>query len=79
MLMHPDLKEKTAVISHTGLYQVCVLSFGLTGAPPQFQLLMARVTTSCAPHLFVHTETLKSLYIRQSDSFRVHFKSNNVR
>ena len=41
--MHPDSKEKTAFISHAGLYQFCVLSFGLTNAPPQFQSLMARV------------------------------------
>ena len=74
--MHLDLKEKTGFISHTGLYHFCELSFGLTGAPPQFQHLMARVTTRCAPHLFVHTETLKCLCRRQSDSFRVHFKSN---
>ena len=41
--MHPDSKEKTAFISHAGLYQFRVLSFGLTNAPPQFQRLMARV------------------------------------
>ena len=43
VLMHPDSKEKTAFISHAGLYQFRVLSFGLTNAPPQFQRLMARV------------------------------------
>ena len=41
--MHPDSKEKTAFISHAGLYQFNVLSFGLTNAPPQFQRLMSRV------------------------------------
>ena len=41
--MHPESKEKTAFISHAGLYQFNVLSFGLTNAPPQFQRLMSRV------------------------------------
>ena len=41
--MHPDSKEKTAFISHAGLYQFNVLSFGLTNAPPQFQRLMSRI------------------------------------
>ena len=41
--MHPDSKEQTAFISHAGLYQFRVLSFGLINAPPQFQRLMARV------------------------------------
>ena len=40
--MYPDSMEKTACISHAGLYQFRVLSFGLTNAPPQFQRLMAR-------------------------------------
>ena len=41
--MHPNSKEKTAFISHAGLYHFNVLSFGLTNAPPQFQRLMSRV------------------------------------
>ena len=41
--MHPDSKEKTAFISHAGLYHFNVLSFGLTNAPPQFQRLMSRI------------------------------------
>ena len=41
--MHPNSKEKTAFISHAGLYHFHVLSFGLTNAPPQFQRLMSRV------------------------------------
>ena len=41
--MHPDSKDKTAFISHAGLYNFNVLSFGLTNAPPNFQRLMTRV------------------------------------
>ena len=41
--MHPDSKEKTAFISHAGLFHFNVLSFGLTNAPPNFQRLMNRV------------------------------------
>eukprot|EP00794_Sanderia_malayensis_P010600 gene10600-biopygen7736 len=41
--MHPDSKDKTAFISHAGLYEYNVMSFGLTNAPPSFQRLMTRV------------------------------------
>ena len=41
--MHPDSKYKTAFIRHAGLYEYNVLSFGLTGAPPNFQRLMSRI------------------------------------
>ena len=41
--IHPDSKDKTAFITHAGLYEYNVLSFGLTGAPPNFQRLMSRI------------------------------------
>ena len=41
--MHPNSKDKTAFISHSGLYEFNVLRFGLTNAPPNFQRLMGKV------------------------------------
>ena len=41
--MHDDSKEDNAFITHSGLYQFNVLSFGLTNAPPNFQRLMCKV------------------------------------
>ena len=41
--MHDDSKERTAFITHSGLYQFNVLSFGLTNALPNIQLLMSKV------------------------------------
>ena len=44
--MHPESKDKTAFISHAGLYKFNVVSFGLTNAPPNVQGLMSRVLHS---------------------------------
>lgn len=41
--MDPTSKDKTAFITHAGLYEFNVMSFGLTNAPPDFQRLMSRV------------------------------------
>ena len=41
--MDSDSIEKTAFISHAGLYEYNVMSFGLTNAPPTFQRLMQRI------------------------------------
>ena len=41
--MHDDSKERTAFITHSGLYQFNVLSFGLKNALPKTQLLMSKV------------------------------------
>ena len=40
--MNKDDKEKTAFISHYGLYHFNVMSFGLTNAPATFQRFMDR-------------------------------------
>jgi len=41
--MHPDSQEKTAFITHSGLYEYQVMPFGLCNAPSAFQRLMDRV------------------------------------
>ena len=43
LAMHPASRDKTAFISHAGLFEYNVMSFGLTNAPPNFQRLMSRV------------------------------------
>ena len=41
--MDPNSKYKTAFTSHSGLYEVNVLSFGLTNSQPNFQRLINKV------------------------------------
>ena len=47
VLLHPESRNLTAFITHTGLYSYTRMPFGLSSAPSCFQKIMSTILASC--------------------------------
>jgi len=53
VVMDPNDREKTAFITHSGLFEFSVMPFGLCNAPATFQRLMKTVLEGLARKRFI--------------------------
>ena len=82
--MHPDSIDKTAFVTHQGLFEFKVLPFGLTGATATFQMLMDCVLSgllwkSCLVYLddvIVFSKSFDEHVNHLNEVFEVLHKSN---
>ena len=84
--VHPTSQEKTAFVTHQGLYEFCVMPFGLCNAPAVFQRLMQRVVMGLNPEdepafvsvylddVLVFSKTLED-HLKQLDLVISHLKT----
>ena len=65
--MDPASRKKTAFVTHAGLYEFLVMSFGLCNAPATFQWLMETVLTGlshkvCVDYIDEHLKSFSLVF-----------------
>ena len=56
--MEPSSKEKTAFVTHSGLYEFNVMPFGLVNAPSTFQRLIESVLVGLGEKCIVYIDNI---------------------
>lgn len=67
-------RDNTAFITHEGLYEFCVMPFGLCNAPATFQLVMQRILSGMDKFFNVYIDDIILIFSRNAKEHQKHLE-----